>query len=70
MKSVTSSDSPGGTLGSIRTVREAAEYLRVPPSWVYTHLGQLPHIRLGKYVRFRLADLEQAITANMRTPTQ
>ena len=32
---------------------EVAEILRVPRSWVYSHLKELPAIRLGRYVRFR-----------------
>ncbi len=40
------------------TVEEVAEMLRVPKSWVYERtrrcvLGeQLPHVKLGKYLRF------------------
>jgi len=32
---------------------EVAQILRVPRSWVYSHLKELPVIRLGRYVRFR-----------------
>jgi excisionase family DNA binding protein len=32
---------------------EVAQILRVPRSWVYSHLSELPTIRLGRYVRFR-----------------
>jgi excisionase family DNA binding protein len=40
------------------TVKEVAELLRVPVSWVYDRtrkrsLDRLPGIRLGKYWRFR-----------------
>lgn len=56
------------TESPIRTVPEAAQYLRVPNSWIYTHLDQIPHFRVGKYVRFRQADLEQAVSGLMRTP--
>ncbi len=40
------------------TVKEVAEMLRVPVSWVYDRtrkrsLDRLPGIRLGKYWRFR-----------------
>lgn len=38
------------------TVKELAELLRVPISWVYgrTRQGQeaIPHVKLGAYVRF------------------
>jgi hypothetical protein len=58
----------GAPLAEIRTVREAAEYLRVPSRCIYTHLVQLPHFRVDKYARFRQTDLEQAVAALMRKP--
>jgi excisionase family DNA binding protein len=44
------------------TVQEVAEILRVPVSWVYERTRrrgneQLPHIKLGKYLRFRRTDV-------------
>ena len=46
------------------TVNEVAEILQVPVSWVYEHtrgrsLDQLPYLKIGKYLRFRLPDIEQ-----------
>jgi excisionase family DNA binding protein len=38
---------------------EVAEILRVPRSWVYSHLKELPAIRLGRYVRFRRSAIER-----------
>ena len=39
---------------------EAAALLNVPVSWVreHTRLGQLPHVPLGRYRRYRRGDLE------------
>jgi excisionase family DNA binding protein len=36
------------------TVQEAAELLRVPVSWLYerTRTNSVPHVKLGKYLRF------------------
>jgi excisionase family DNA binding protein len=36
------------------TVQEAAELLRVPVSWLYerTRTNSIPHVKLGKYLRF------------------
>jgi excisionase family DNA binding protein len=36
------------------TVRDVAERLSVPVSWVYSHVasGDLPHVKVGRYVRF------------------
>jgi excisionase family DNA binding protein len=44
--------------GHLLTIKEVAELLRVPVSWVYGRtrnraLGRLPGYRLGKYWRFR-----------------
>jgi len=38
---------------------EVAQILRVPRSWVYGHLKELPVIRLGRYVRFRRSEIER-----------
>lgn len=43
-------------------VNELAEALSVPPSWIYSRTrlkddGQIPHIRVGKYVRFNIDDV-------------
>jgi excisionase family DNA binding protein len=45
------------------TVSEVAAFLKVPPSWVYERtrrLGsqRLPHVRLGKYLRFSLSEVK------------
>ncbi len=45
--------------GYLLTADEVAEILRVPKSWVYSHLSDLPTIRLGRYVRFRRSDVER-----------
>ncbi len=39
---------------------EVAELLNVPVSWVResTRSGAMPHVRLGRYVRFSAADVE------------
>ena len=41
------------------SVKELARALNVPVSWVYsgTRTGRLPHLKLGKYVRFRLGEV-------------
>jgi len=45
--------------GQLLTADEVAEILRVPKSWVYSHLSDLPVIRLGRYVRFWRTDIDQ-----------
>lgn len=38
---------------------EVAQIFRVPKSWVYSHLHDLPAIRLVRYVRFRRCEIER-----------
>ena len=45
------------------TVSQVARLLKVPKSWVYDHVRPsarplLPHVKLGKYLRFRWQDIE------------
>ena len=44
------------------TVKEVAELLKVPTSWVYERCrasaqDPVPHVKLGKYLRFYRSDL-------------
>ena len=41
--------------------QQAAEYLGVKPSTIYqwTHQGFIPHVKLGRLVRFRLSVIEK-----------
>lgn len=47
--------------GELITVQELAKKLNVPVSWVYqrTRFGQeaIPHVRIGKYMRFELNEV-------------
>lgn len=40
-------------------VDELAELLAVKPSWIYaqTSAGTIPHLKVGRYVRFRVEDV-------------
>lgn len=42
------------------TAEEVAALLRVTPAWVYaqTRRHQIPHLRLGRYVRYRREGIE------------
>jgi excisionase family DNA binding protein len=47
----------GMQFDELMTVREIAEVLKVPVSWVYERTrikgsARLPHIKMGKYLRF------------------
>jgi excisionase family DNA binding protein len=48
--------------------RAAAELLGVPATWLLAQARRdaVPHVRLGKYVRFQAADLERWIETRKR----
>jgi excisionase family DNA binding protein len=50
---------------SLMDAKRAAELLSVPPSWLLSQArkGVVPHVRLGRYVRFRESDVEDLIAA-------
>ena len=46
----------------LMTVSETAAFLNVPDSWVYERtrrrgVERLPHIKLGKYLRFSMSEI-------------
>ena len=50
------------------TAQEAAQFLKVPVSWIYEHVrpeshDRLPAIKLGKYLRFDARDLRAWLDA-------
>ena len=52
----------------LMTVREAAKFLNLGECTIYqlAALGQLPSVKIGKARRFRLADVEAFIKANIQ----
>jgi excisionase family DNA binding protein len=52
------------------TAVEVAERLGVRPSWVYAEAraGRIPHLRLGRYTRFRQDSVEAWASARERGP--
>jgi excisionase family DNA binding protein len=48
------------------TIKEAAEALRIPISWLYerTRRNAIPFRRIGKYVRFTQDDLVEIISSS------
>ncbi len=50
------------------TVHDVAQILKVPISWVYDHArargrDQIPHLKLGKYLRFTEAEIASWVAA-------
>jgi excisionase family DNA binding protein len=52
------------------TVREVAERLSVPVSWVYARVEDptcdLPHLKIGHYVRFEKGAIEDFLSRSRR----
>jgi len=48
------------------TVGELAEVLDVPKSWIYerTRHNEIPHFKMGKYVRFDIDEVQKWLEAN------
>jgi hypothetical protein len=55
---------------TIFDVKGLSEYLKVPASWVYNKntLKELPHFKIGKYIRFRKQDIDRCIEGHSRKP--
>jgi excisionase family DNA binding protein len=48
----------------LMTVSEVAAFLKVPISWVYERTRRkgaerLPHVKLGKYLRFSMSEIKE-----------
>lgn len=58
---------PGGRL---LTAKEVGELLQLNASWVLdaARRNAIPHIRLGRYVRFRRTDIETWLLEQRRGP--
>jgi hypothetical protein len=38
-----------------------ADYLTISPKWVYDHVHELPHFKLGGFLRFKKKEIDSAI---------
>jgi len=59
-------------MDELLTVDEVAEWLKVPPSWIYERTrrrgeGRLPYIKLGKYLRFEAAAVRAYLERQRRS---
>jgi len=66
-------ESPDQTLSpdALLTAEEVAALLQVTSSWVYaeTRGHRIPHLRLGRYVRYRRSTLERWMEEMERSST-
>lgn len=56
--------------GPLLTADQVAELLAVPKTWIYqeARAGRIPHVRAGRYVRFRREAIEQWVEDLESTP--
>ncbi len=58
----------------LMTVSEVSALLRVPQSWVYARTSgdgeQIPHLKLGKLLRFRRSEVERWVEAHHTSAVQ
>jgi excisionase family DNA binding protein len=61
---------PHPTNDQLLTADEVAAFMRVTRAWVYaeTRRNALPHLRLGRYVRYRRSAIEQWMVDVERGP--
>ena len=52
--------------------KQAAELLNVPPSWILAEAraNRIPHVRLGRYVRFDAVELAAWCKTQRQAPQQ
>jgi excisionase family DNA binding protein len=52
--------------GELFDVKGISKYLGVKPSWVYgrVHSKSFPHVKVGKYLRFRKVDVDGWLKLN------
>ena len=60
-------DSPH-SIENLVTAGGLAQHLNLPESWVRNEerLGRIPSVRVGKYVRFRLSEVERTLAQKLR----
>lgn len=58
--------------GALLSAQEVAELLSVPASWVYAEAraGRIPHVRIGRYRRFRLESISDWVERLERGPVR
>ncbi len=49
-------------------IKEISEATGLPLSWLYTQAaaGRIPHLKLGKYLRFRISEVQAWLEAHRR----
>jgi excisionase family DNA binding protein len=45
-------------------VETLAEYLDVEKDWVYSHIKEIPHFKVGRFPRFRKTEIDKWLEGN------
>ena len=55
-------------MNELWNVEQLAEQWRLKPSWIYQHIHELPHYKIGNHVRFDPRELEEFLEKARRGP--
>jgi excisionase family DNA binding protein len=62
-------DPKSDTEEEVFDVEALAAYLKVEPSWIYKSLDKIPHVKLGKYLRFKRRAIDSWMDRESTRPT-
>ena len=59
-----------GAIDRLLEADDVARYIGMTTDWIYREVraGRMPHIRLGRYVRFRRESIDDWLAARERGP--
>jgi excisionase family DNA binding protein len=63
LKPLLSNKDNGKDRSNLLSVEDLAEYLDVEKDWVYSHIKEIPHFKVGRFPRFRKRDVDRWLEA-------
>ncbi len=64
LKPLLSNKDNGKDRSNLLSVEDLAEYLGVEKDWVYSHIKEIPHFKVGRFPRFRRKDVDRWLESN------
>ncbi len=64
LKPLLSNKGTGKDGEALLSVEGLAEYLGVEKDWVYSHVREIPHSKVGRFPRFRKAEIDKWLEGN------
>ncbi len=64
LKPLLSNKDNGKDRSNLLSVEGLAEYLGVEKDWVYSHIKEIPHHKVGRFPRFRKAEIDKWLEGN------